>query len=89
VFRGDISTEAGTQHGRDMDNWKAEPFYVWWDAQMAVIAQEQANAQAPTPSLAAAAEQELRQWLQKGQRASYQGNLGALRHGAKDWKRRR
>jgi hypothetical protein len=67
-----------------MNRWNAEPFWQWWDTQLALIAQEQA----PDPQLTAAVT-EIARLMRGKELGAHRQQLGALRHGAKHWKRRR
>jgi hypothetical protein len=67
-----------------MDRWDAEPFWEFWQTQMALMASETA----PDPALRREAEMLVRELTGHTRQASGQ-TLGALRHGAKHWKRRR
>jgi hypothetical protein len=69
-----------------MDTWEAEPYWKFWDDQLALIAQ--ANAPAPDPQLKAAVT-EITQLLRGDALPARAQRLGELRHGAKHWKRRR
>ena len=67
-----------------MDTWQAEPYWVFWEHQLALLAQ--ANTPAPDPQLTAAVT-EITQLLRGAARGAHRHQLGALRHGKK--KRRR
>ena len=65
-------------------DWHAEPYWQWWDAQMALMAPEPA----PDPERQQVAETVAR--LLRGQvRQDHGQQLGALRHGKKRWNWRR
>ncbi len=67
-----------------MDTWEVEPYWQWWEAQMALIAQDLV----PDPQRTAAVT-EITQQLRADARGAHRQHLGALRHGVKHWRRRR
>ena len=67
-------------------DWQAEPYWVFWEHQLALLAQ--ASAYTPEPQLTADAAK-ITQLLRREELGAHRQQLGALRHGAKHWKRRR
>ncbi len=67
-----------------MDRWQVEPYWQWWEAQMAMMAPEPA----PDPELQQVARDLVRELTGRTRRTDLQ-ELSWVRRGGKPWKRRR
>ena len=65
-------------------DWQAEPYWQWWDAQMALMVPESA----PDPELQQVARDLVRELTGRTRRTDLQ-ELSWVRRGGKPWKRRR